>query len=164
MTRTMSCALAGALAGTLLCAGNAQAADEAVPKSIEACASLLRESERLACYDAAVAALMSGTESSGVSAENMFGATSATSQRNPGVRDVKREELKQISGTVTSLRRTDDGMIVVELDNGQVWRQQDSDVRMMLATGDTVTIVRASMGTFRIADKSGRFSRFKRVR
>jgi hypothetical protein len=55
-------------------------------------------------------------------------------------------------------------MIVLELDNGQVWRQQDAQVRMMVATGDQVTIVRASLGTFRIADKTGRFARFRRVR
>jgi hypothetical protein len=160
MTRTTI----GAFTGIILClgVGPSRAAD-ALPSTIESCASLLRDSERLACYDAAVAALKAGTEA-GVTAENMFGATSATSQRNPDLRDVKREELRQISGTVTSLRRADDGMITIELDNGQVWRQQDSDVRMMMVTGDQVTIVRASMGTFRIADKSGRFSRFKRVR
>lgn len=135
-----------------------------LPPAIEACANLLRDSERLACFDRAVAALKSGVGVEAVSAENMFGANSETSQASPEQRDVKREELKRIRGTVTSLRSTDDGMIVVELDNGQVWRQVDTDVRMMISTGDTLTIVRASMGTFRIADKSGRFARFKRVR
>jgi hypothetical protein len=125
---------------------------------------LSRDSERLACYDKAVAALGSGQPAAPVTAENMFGANSENTPAGGGQNAVKREELRQISGTVTSLRRTDDGMIVLELDNGQVWRQQDSEVRMMVATGDKVTIVRASMGTFRIADKSGRFARFKRVR
>ena len=55
-------------------------------------------------------------------------------------------------------------MIVLELDNGQVWRQQDAEVKLKMATGDPVTVVRASLGTFRIADKTGRFARFKRVR
>lgn len=137
---------------------------EPVPAAIEACSSLLRDSERLACYDNAVASLKSGQSATGASAENMFGATSETSRAAAGLKDVKREELKQISGMVTSLRRTDGGMIILELDNGQVWRQQDSDVRLMVSQGDTVTIVRASMGTFRIADKSGRFARFKRLR
>jgi hypothetical protein len=35
---------------------------------------------------------------------------------------------------------------------------------MMVEKGDQVTIVRAALGTFRIADKSGRYARFKRVR
>ena len=84
--------------------------------------------ERLACFDQAVTALKSGAETTGVTAENMFGANNVTSLASAEQRDVKREELRQIRGTVTSLRSTDDGMIVVELDNGQVWRQQDSSV------------------------------------
>lgn len=135
-----------------------------LPVAFEACAALSRDSERLACYDKAVAAIKSGQAPSGVGPEHMFGASSTSSRGNPELRDVKREELKQISAVVTSLRRLDDGKIMIELDNGQLWRQQDSDVEMMLATGDEVTIVRAALGTFRIADKTGRFSRFKRVR
>ena len=81
-----------------------------------------------------------------------------------GNRDVKREELREIKGVVTSLRRADDGMIVLELDNGQVWRQQDADATLTIETGDAVTVMRASLGTFRIADKRGRSARFKRVR
>lgn len=151
------------LAGALLLSGAAYAA-ETLPAPIEACASLLRDAERLACYDKAVAALKRGEEAEALTAENMFGAHTGNTPAGAGQNAVKREELKQITGTVTSLRRTDDGMIVLELDNGQVWRQQDSEVRMMVAKGDTVTIVRASMGTFRIADKTGRFARFRRVR
>jgi hypothetical protein len=55
-------------------------------------------------------------------------------------------------------------MIILELDNGQVWRQQDSDVRLLVSQGETVTITRASLGTFRLIDKSGRFARFKRIK
>jgi hypothetical protein len=161
--RTISGALKGALAAIPFWAALALGA-EPLPPAIEACASLRRDSERLACFDKAVGALRAGQSTSAVSAENMFGANSENAQTAAELRDANREELKQISGTVTSLRRTDDGMIVLELDNGQVWRQQDSDVRMLVTMGDKVTIVRASMGTFRIADKTGRFARFKRVR
>jgi hypothetical protein len=136
---------------------------ESIPPVLEPCVALLRDAERLACYDRAVAALRAGEKTAAVSAENMFGA-SASTQGNPEQGGVKREELKQITAAVTSLRRSEDGMIILTLDNGQVWRQQDSDVRMMMAPGDVVTVIRASLGTFRIADKSGRFSRFKRVR
>jgi hypothetical protein len=156
MTRTSVALLAFSL-----CTGTLAA--EVLPQAIEACASLRRDAERLACFDKAVAALQAGEATTGVTAENMFGASTDT-QTGAGKRAQQREELQQISGIVTSLRTTDGGMIILELDNGQVWRQQDSDVRMMVAKGDKVTIVRASMGTFRIADKSGRFARFKRVR
>jgi hypothetical protein len=146
------------------CAWASAYAAEPLPAPLEACAGLPRDSERLACYDRAIADLKSGRTDVPVTAENMFGATRDTATGSPDRQGVKREELKQISGIVTSVRHTNDGMILIELDNGQVWRQQDSETRMMVATGDQVTIVRASMGTFRIADKTGRFARFKRVR
>jgi hypothetical protein len=158
----MSRSKAGALAGALVYCTLGSTAE--LPPQLEACAALRRDTERLLCYDRAVAQIRSGADGAPApSAENMFGANSDMGSRHPQA-EVKREELKQISGTVTSLRRGDDGMIHLTLDNGQVWRQQDSDVRLMVAEGDTITIVRASMGTFRITDKSGRFARFKRVR
>jgi|SRR5437868_3305700 hypothetical protein len=153
----------GAFAGALMMSALAGAAD--LPPQLEACASLRRDTERLLCYDKAVAQIRSGA--AGVpapSAENMFGANSDIVGKKERQDDVKREELKQIGGTVTSLHRGDDGMMRLTLDNGQVWRQQDSDVQLMVAEGDKITIVRAAMGTFRITDKSGRFARFKRVR
>jgi hypothetical protein len=153
---------AGALAGALVISALATAAD--LPPQLEACAALRRDTERLLCYDRAVAQIRTGADGAvAPSAENMFGANTDILAAKTPQAEVKREELRQISGTVTSLRRSDDGMIQLTLDNGQVWRQQDADVRLMVAEGDKVTIVRASMGTFRITDKSGRFARFKRV-
>lgn len=141
------------------------ASAETLPLHLQACVSLQRDTERLACYDKAVANMLSGDQGAKpVSAENMFGASTGIARPGSEQQPVKREELRQISGTVTSLHHTSDGMIVLELDNGQVWRQQDAEVKLVMATGDPVTVVRASLGTFRIADKSGRFARFKRVR
>ncbi|HTU66238.1 MAG TPA: hypothetical protein VMF52_09820 [Steroidobacteraceae bacterium] len=142
----------------------ASAAD-VLPAPIEACAALKRDAERLACYDRAVAVIRSGDAAQAApTAENMFGANTDLSTPKGQAVEVKREELRQISGSVTSLRRLDDGMIQLELDNGQIWRQQDADVRPAIAVGDKVTIVRAAMGTFKLTDKTGRFARFKRVR
>jgi hypothetical protein len=158
--RRLVATLAACLAG-----GAGIASATTLPPQLEPCVAIRRDSERLACFDKAIAALRRGEASAQpVSAENMFGASTGLSQTESERQEVKREELRQISGTVTSLRHTDDGMIVVELDNGQVWRQQDSNVRLMVSTGDKVTIVRASLGTFRITDKTGRFARFRRVR
>lgn len=159
MTKTKTGLLACALMGSAW----ARAAD--LPPQLEACSKLSRDAERLLCYDKAVAQIRAGDEGiPAPSAENMFGANSdvlSSAARQP---DVRREELKQITGTVTSLHRGDDGMIQLVLDNGQVWRQQDADVRLLIDKGDEVTIVRAVMGTFRLTDKTGRFARFKRVR
>jgi len=157
--------LAGAIP-VLLMLSTAAAAGEPVPEQFATCASLRRDAERLACYDKAMALLKAGEAGAqeAPSAENMFGANSETLSAKGNLPAVKREELRQISGSVTSLRRIDDGMIQVELDNGQVWRQQDTDVKLALSIGDKITIVRAALGTFRLTDKTGRFARFKRVR
>jgi hypothetical protein len=108
-----------------------------LPSPLKACAAIRADAERLACFDRAVAQMEI---------------------------DGSREELEQISASVTSLQRSDDGTLVLLLDNGQVWRQSDANVSLTIDSGDSVTVVRASLGTFRITDKRGRSARFKRVR
>jgi hypothetical protein len=140
------------------------AADE-LPAHIAACTKLSRDAERLACFDKAVAIVQAGEKTAPPpSAENMFGASTGLANSSAKRTETQREELRQITGTITSLRRGDDGMIVIDLDNGQTWRQQDSDISLAMSAGDSVTIARASLGTFRIADKRGRSARFKRLR
>lgn len=134
-----------------------------LPQPLKPCVAMRRDSERLACYDRAVAAIEAGAAAPAPSPEDMFGANVDT-ENSPEESDKKRDELTQISGSVTSTRHADDGMIVVTLDNGQVWRQQDGNGTLTIESGDTVTVVRASLGTFRITDKRGRSARFKRLR
>src|SRR6185295_1376654 len=113
----------GAIAGAMILSSLAYAA-ETLPASIDACSRLSRDAERLACFDKAVALARAGGEGAPApSAENMFGANGDIAASRDRLPEVKREELKQIVGSVTSLRRSDDGMIRLELDNGQVWRQ-----------------------------------------
>ena len=96
--------------------------------------------------------------------ENMFGGSTAITPPPGPQKQTEREELKQITGKVVSVSRTVNGLVELRLDNDQVWRQQDADTAMTVETGDSVTISRASLGTFRLTDKRGRSSRFKRVR
>ena len=142
--------------------GNAAEATETLPEPLRACAAMRNDIERLACYDKAVAHIESG--SAAPSAENMFGASTAIAPAQKNEREAKGEELKHITGTVVSLSRSGSGLIILSLDNDQVWYQQDADVTLIVDIGDSVTISRASLGTFRLTDKRGRSSRFKRVR
>jgi hypothetical protein len=139
-------------------------AAEPLPEHLKTCISLSRDAERLACFDRAMIEMQGGTKEPAPSPENMFGANAAINAASGAKQPTRREDLQQITGVVTSLRHADDGMIVVDLDNGQSWRQQDQEVALMIAAGDTVTVTRASLGTFRIADKRGRSARFRRVR
>jgi hypothetical protein len=126
---------------------------------------LRHDAERLACYDRAVALLKSGNASAEApSAENMFGANSNVAEAPKAAGEPERQDLKEISGRVASLHHAGDGMIVLTLDNDQVWRQQDTATTLVIEAGDSITITRASLGTFRITDKRGHSARFKRVR
>jgi len=136
-----------------------------VPPALKPCVAMRRDSERLACFDRAIAAIETGQpDDAATSPENMFGTHAGLEPKPAANSDSERGELKQISSAVTFARHADDGMIIVTLDNGQVWRQQDADVTLTIEPGDAVTVVRASMGTFRITDKRGRSARFKRMK
>lgn len=154
--------MTGALLGALALSGLAGAAE--LPPQLETCSALRRDSERLLCYDKAVAQIRAGVEGAPApSPENMFGATGGISPP-PAAPDSKREELRQITAAVTSARRGEDGLLLLNLDNGQAWHQQDVDVTLVVNVGDTITVQRAAFGTFKIIDKRGRSARFKRVR
>lgn len=151
------------LAIALLALGDAGAAD--LPEAFKPCVNMRRDAERLACFDRAAAAIEAGKPGApGTSPEDLFGTSADLGRPGAADSDSKRDELKQISAAVASTRRSDDGMIVLTLDNGQVWRQQDGNVTLTIEAGDTVTVVRASLGTFRITDERGRSARFKRLR
>ncbi len=156
--------VAGALAGVVLFMQYSHAAD-ALPEPIRACVSLRKDSERLACYDKAVAHIESGAATeAGLTPENMFGGSTAITPPPGAQNQTEREELQQITGKVLSVSRTVNGLVELRLDNDQVWRQHDSETTLTIETGDSVTITRASLGTFRLTDKRGRSARFKRVR
>jgi len=154
-----------ALGGILLAAGVCHAGDP-LPDQLKICVSMRNDAERLACFDHAVASIASGSAANPPpTAENMFGATSAVAAAKKAPAEPPREDLQQISGRVTAMHVvTEDKLLVLTLDNGQVWRQQDLDSHLTIDVDDSVTIVRASLGTFRITDKRGHSARFKRVR
>ena len=160
----MKSSFAGALAGVILFMQYSHAAD-ALPEPIRACVSLRKDAERLACYDRAVAHIESGAATGAeLTPENMFGGSTAITPPPGHQNQTEREELQQITGKVVSVSRTVNGLVELRLDNDQVWRQHDSGTTLTIETGDSVTISRASLGTFRLTDKRGRSSRFKRVR
>jgi hypothetical protein len=154
---------AGVIAGALMVSALAAAAD--VPPVLEACTALRHNSERLACYDRAIAQIKSGANGGPrLSAENMFGASGDIAPTQAAGPEPKREELRQITAAVRSVHRGKEGLLVLDLDSGQSWRQEDDEVTLFIDAGDSVIVQRAAFGTFRITDKRGRSARFKRVR
>jgi hypothetical protein len=150
-------------AAALLAVGAAQAAADDVPPALRACASLKRNSERLACYDQTIDRLSSDSEAAAAperSVEAMFGASAA---RSKAAQTIEREELTSLTAHVTALRRDSNGALVIELDNGQQWHQTSGAGSPLLEVGHEVTITRAALNSFRMSTPSGRALKVKRV-
>jgi hypothetical protein len=145
------------------------AEDDALTTAVKACAAIRKNAERLACYDSRVYPLATGAAAAAPptpSAEEVFGAESsvvATPAQQEAKAPPEREELSKITAHVTAISTLPRGELQIELDNGQVWRQVDPH-ELLLHTGDSVTIARAALGTFRMTTSTGRVSKVQRVR
>jgi hypothetical protein len=144
-----------------LAAGTALAAADAVPPALRACASLKKNSERLACYDLTIEQLTSDAAAPERSAEAMFGASAAHS--NEAATTVEREELSSLTAHVTALNYDASGALLIDLDNGQQWRQTSGSTSPLLEIGHEITITRAALNSFRMSTPSGRALKVKRI-
>jgi hypothetical protein len=134
-----------------------------VPAELLACASIGRNSERLACFDHAIAALAAGKEMNSAAAtpESSFGLLSSTSAPPPK-KDGGTGDLQSLSTTLTKFDRANDGSLIFVLANGQRW-MQISGTDPLLKKGDAVTIKRAALGSFQMIMPSGRSAKVRRV-
>ncbi len=157
-----SCAL---IAAVLLNGTNVRAeAPAAVPPALLACAGVKKNSERLVCYDQEIERLSSdsgGAAAPARSAEAMFGASSVPG--NATAPTIEREELTSVSARVKALGHDASGALVIDLDNGQQWRQTSGPSFALLEVGHEVTITRAALNSFRMSTPSGRALKVKRV-
>lgn len=154
-----------ALVAALLATATAHAATDVVPPALRACASVKKNSERLACYDQAIERLSSNSGAADGaperSAEAMFGASTARSKEPAGT--IERQELTSVSAHVTALSHDVSGALVIDLDNGQQWRQTSGSSSPLLEVGHEVTITRAALNSFRMSTPGGRALKVKRV-
>lgn len=168
--RTTPRVLASCLAVAIAAGCAAQAAgaeDHLVPALIRTCTTVKKNSERLACYDQAIERLSAGqtdVASTPPSAESMFGVAASDSRPQGTAKPVEREELASVTARVSSLRSTAEGYQLIELDNGQTWRQTGGGTTLLLKTGDEVTIIRGALNSFRLSTPSGRVVKVNRVR
>ncbi len=142
-----------------------------VTVDIGECVKLEAPDERLACYgrhvDAAVkqnnaapstppallpAIPAAGSASASAPAAPPSSATAATPPRDSSAREQKPKsadgpaaESSSIVATVTALKETVPNAYLITLDNGQVWRQKDSQ-RYALQPGQRVTLSRTKWG------------------
>ena len=83
-----------------------------------------------------------------ISEEELFGKSAEEAQRSmeqaSGI-----ERVDELEARVNRIQTLSSGKIVVELDNGQVWRQTDT-AKPRVDEGDTVIVRRGSLGSYRM--------------
>lgn len=131
----------------LLALLGASASADSLSKQLQGCATIEADTERLACYDALSKTLDRR-------AEQNFGQEQ---QR------IAEEAPDSIEATIAEIREAAYGKLMITLDNGQVWRQNDS-ARVTWKSGDPVILERGLFGSFFMKrPDGGRKMRVKRV-
>ena len=178
-----------AFAWLLVLGGPASAAD-AIRAELEACRSLAKDGERLACYDRAAGRILAQpltpapapAAAAPASAATTAAATPAASApaSTPGAADnfgrervlaaeeAKRQEqqtreIGELIAIATGIETRMDGLMTITLDNGQVWRQVRPDSKFRLKTGDRIKIQPGAMNSFILSGPTKKSTRVSRV-
>lgn len=185
MTTTYTKRLALSTAILAACAAGVALAEN--PHTLEQCSAISNTAERLACYDRLAgrapaseappsssaaaappaAAPVSAAPAAATAAPRVittqdFGLSKLQKERANGAANSP-GEIKSITAQVTGFREGSDGRPRVLLDNGQAWEyEEDGDA--LLAVGDSVTIRRASLGSFLLVTPAKRVHRVRRIR
>lgn len=162
-------------------------ADETSPlQSVYACASITTDTERLACFDAAVAAAKKSEDEGEFAtitrkdAENVqkdaFGfsfpslpklsmPSLKTDSTDPTVKRDDEGQIAEIELAITSIYTNGYGKTVVKFENGQVWEQTDtSTVLLSKKRPPTSAVVkRAALGSYLIRLNTQQRFKAKRI-
>jgi len=168
----------------ILLAASAARASGDTDAALKACRAETDDSRRLACYDRAMdrgqAAVLPPaaqatpqatpqaalpTEVPAVlTAEEKFGREGALAREEADRREQESRALGELQAKVTEIWTRSDGLMVVTLDNGQVWKQNRPESYFRLKSGDTVKIQPAALGSFLMTGPSKRSTRVTRTR
>jgi len=169
---TLSTAILAACA-----AGGAPAKDTDVRNALAPCIDISSSADRLACYDklagrvsapkalaaapsaaspaaaspspaapAAVASVAAAPAPTAAPTEEDFGRSKVRKARTAASSGAP-PEVKSITAKVAAFGRSPNRRSQITLDNGQIWEYQD-DPDPLLSIGDSVTIKRATLGSF----------------
>jgi hypothetical protein len=167
MRREISALIAAAAIGFFAGAARAQSPADAAADALIACLDISDSGERLSCLEAGaneIRALRTGAVETAAT-DDLFGAESLASTKR-----AKREDEKaaRLDAGVVEIRVGPLKNVTVVLDNGQVWRQSESD-RVVIRppknqSGLTVTITKAAFGGYWMKiNELGRQIRVKRI-
>jgi hypothetical protein len=132
----------------------------ALVQKLADCRKVAADTARLACYDAAAAALDTAEQKGEVVVVEREKAEKVRKQAfgfaMPSLsifdRGQPAEAVDTVTLTVETARRGGDGKWVVRLEGGQVWRQIDTaELSRDPRAGASVTIKRASLGSYKLS-------------
>lgn len=132
------------------------AADDALTR----CRQIEGVEERVVCYDRVVDSL---SEPGAIpDAQSLFGKDDAEAKRIVET-TLAIETIDRVEAVVTETRESATRKLVITLDNGQTWRQLDSQT-LRVKSGESVIVRKASLNSFLLEKKSGgRSIRVKRA-
>lgn len=138
--------------------------------SLTACRSEVDDTKRLACYDREVDRLGTQAASPGaapaaptLTPEERFGNTGAMNREEADRKKMEPRQLSELNATVTEIWTRADGLMVLTLDNGQIWKQVRPDSLFRLKVGEKVKIQPAALGSFLLSGPTKRSTRVSRV-
>jgi hypothetical protein len=165
-------------------AGGAPAEDTDMHNALAPCIGISSSADRLACYDK-LAGRVSAPKAAPVAAApapapSVAAAPAASVAAAPapaaaptaedfGLSKVQKAassssppEIKSITAKVAAFGRSPNRRTQITLDNGQVWEYQD-DPDSLLSIGDSVTIKRATLGSFILLTPAKLSHRVRRI-
>jgi hypothetical protein len=161
---------------------------QSLPPSVAACASEKDSLARLVCFDREVAkytqpsARVAPTPAAPAVATppapavaitpppaaspttDDFGVTGDLARKRAAVKGETAPVVKELRAAVTKITSKPYGELVLELDNGQVWEQNEKKSAFVIKVGDGVVIRPAKFGSFMLSTEDGATSRVHRTR
>lgn len=146
-------------------------ADSDLQAAMLRCAAIEGSAQRLSCFDAQVAALAQPTQTTAASQataaqrqseDDAFGMNATVAAGKPQVEKAPTPAALTLS--VTRLQQRSSGAFVVTLENGQIWEQPRAERGLRVKVGDTVTIKRGALGSFRMIARGNKAYKVQRVR
>jgi hypothetical protein len=132
---------------------------------VYACAQVAGDAERLACFDRAVGLLREAENQGQLVAvdrgqareieRDSFGFHLPSISRLLPDLQGGSDEIDNVQMTVASVRRSQLGYHSFVMENGQVWTQVEPQSARNVRAGDTITINRAALGSFRLSSSRG---------
>jgi hypothetical protein len=126
-----------------------------VPEKLLACSKLQDASERVRCYDAQIAAMNAQAAAPSVpaaSAPEQRSTTQFGEELLPVTARTKPLQAETaLLSKITAMTQMGPRIYVISLANGQVWRQQGSQIPAFFHIGDDARIERGALGSYHMS-------------